>query len=123
MKTILSEIKNFRRLTKLTESDDKDVKVVLIGDQLTNELQSNDFINISDLRDDDMTIDKLLMKLSKQNPMPEVDHLFVSIGINDRFQDKKSIPFLIDALDNIFPNAEIHIIKGIVGDDYFYGNE
>ena len=123
MKTILSEIKNFRRLTKLTESDDKDVKVVLIGDQLTNELQSNDFINISDLRDDDMTIDKLLMKLSKQNPMPEVDHLFVSIGINDRFQDKKSIPFLIDALDNIFPNAEINIIKGIVGDDYFYGNE
>jgi predicted chitinase len=123
MKTILSEIKNFRRLTKLTESDDKDVKVVLIGDQLTNELESNDFINVSDLRDDDMTIDKLLMKLSKQNPMPEVDHLFVSIGINDRFQDKKSIPFLIDALDNIFPNAEINIIKGIVGDDYFYGNE
>lgn len=123
MKTLLSEIKNFRRLVKLNEEDDKDVKVALIGDQLTFELQSNDFIDIPNLRDEDMTIDKLLMGLSKQNPMPEVDHVFVSIGVNDKFQEKKVIPFLIDALDNIFPNAEINIIKAIVGDDFFYGDE
>jgi peptidoglycan hydrolase-like protein with peptidoglycan-binding domain len=123
MKTLLSEIKKFRRLVKLNEGDDKDVMVALIGDQLTFELESNDFIDIPNLRDEDMTIDKLLMVLSKQNPMPEVDHVFVSIGINDKFQDKKVIPFLIDALDNIFPNAEINIIKAIVGGDFFYGNE
>ena len=109
MKTLISEIKNFRRLVKLNEGNDKEVKVALIGDQLTNFLESNDFINISDLRDDNMTIDKLLMRLSKQNPMPDVDHVFVSIGVNDKFQDKKVIPFLIEALDYIFPNAEINI--------------
>jgi peptidoglycan hydrolase-like protein with peptidoglycan-binding domain len=123
MKTILSEIKNFRRLVNINESDDKDVKVALIGDQLTFELDSNDFIDTTNLRDENMTIDKLLMRLSKESPKPEVDHVFVSIGINDKFQDKKVIPFLIEALDNIFPNAEINIIKGIVGNDYFYGNE
>ena len=123
MKTLISEIKNFRRLVKLNEDNDKEVKVALIGDQLTNFLESNDFINISDLRDDNMTIDKLLMRLSKQNPMPDVDHVFVSIGVNDKFQDKKVIPFLIEALDNIFPNAEINIIKAIVDEDFFYGGE
>lgn len=123
MKTILSEIKNFRRLVNLNEEDDKDVVVALIGDQLAFQLDSNDFISTPQLRDEDMTIDKLMMSLSKQNPMPEVDHVFVSIGVNDKFQDKKVIPFLIEALDNIFPNAEINIIKAIVGEDYFYGNE
>lgn len=123
MKTLLSEIKNFRRLAKLNEEDDKDVKVALIGDQLTFELESNDFIDIPNLRDEDMTIDKLLMRLSKEEQMPEIDHVFVSIGLNDKFQEKKIIPFLIDALDNIFPNAEINIIKAIVGGDFFYGDE
>lgn len=123
MRTILSEIKNFRRLVNLNEGDDKDVVVALIGDQLAFQLDSNDFISTPQLRDEDMTIDKLMMSLSKQNPMPEVDHVFVSIGVNDKFQDKKVIPFLIEALDNIFPNAEINILKAIVGEDYFYGNE
>lgn len=123
MKTLISEIKNFRRLVKLNEGDDKDVVVALIGDQLTFELESSDFISTPQLRDEDMTIDKLMMSLSKQTPMPEVDHVFVSIGVNDKFQDKKVIPFLIESLDNIFPNAEINIIKAIVGEDYFYGNE
>ena len=119
MKTILSEIKNFKRLTRIVESDDKDVKVVLIGDGLTTLLDSNDFINTPNLRDEDMTIDKLLIRLSKQDKMPEVDHVFLSIGANDKFQDKKTISFLIDALDNIFPNAEINVIKAIIDSNYF----
>ena len=93
MKTILSEIKNFKRLVNIKESDDKDVKVVLIGDQLTYELDSDDFMDIPGLKDEDMTIDKLLMRLSKEKPKPEVDHVFVSIGLNDKFKDKKVIHF------------------------------
>jgi peptidoglycan hydrolase-like protein with peptidoglycan-binding domain len=123
MKTILSEIKNFKRLTSIVESDDKDVKVALIGDGLTTLLDSKDFISTPNLRDEDMTIDKLLMRLSKQDKMPEVDHVFLSIGANDKFQDKKTISFLIDALDNLFPNAEINVIKAIIDSNYFYGNE
>ena len=91
MKTILSEIKNFKRLTSIVESDDKDVKVALIGDGLTTLLDSKDFISTPNLRDEDMTIDKLLMRLSKQDKMPEVDHVFLSIGANDKFQEKKTI--------------------------------
>ena len=123
MKTILSEIKNFKRLTRIVESDDKDVKVALIGDGLTSLLDSSDFISTPTLRDEDMTIDKLLIRLSKQDKMPEVDHIFLSIGANDKFQDKNTIPFLIDALDNKFPNAEINVIKAIIDSDYFYGDE
>ncbi len=123
MKTILSEIKNFKRLTRIVESDDKDVKVALIGDGLTSLLDSKDFIKTPNLRDEDMTIDKLLMRLSKQEKMPEVDHVFLSIGINDKFQDKKVIPFLVDALENTFPNAYINVIKAIIDSEYFYGDE
>jgi peptidoglycan hydrolase-like protein with peptidoglycan-binding domain len=123
MKTILSEIKNFKRLSRIVESDDKDVKVALIGDGLTTLLDSKDFISTPNLRDEDMTIDKLLMRLSKQDKMPEVDHVFLSIGAIDKFKDKKIIPFLVDALDNIFPNAEINVIKAIIDSDYFYGDE
>ena len=75
MKTILSEIKNFKRLTRIVESDDKDVKVALIGDGLTTLLDSKDFISTPNLRDEDMTIDKLLMRLSKQDKLDAVERL------------------------------------------------
>jgi hypothetical protein len=55
--------------------------------------------------------------------MPDVDHVFVSIGVNDKFKNKKNIPFLIDSLNKTFPRANINIIKGIVDESYFYGGE
>jgi peptidoglycan hydrolase-like protein with peptidoglycan-binding domain len=123
MKTILSEIKNFKRLTRIVESDDRDVKVALIGDGLTYYLKSNDFINIPGLSDENMTINKMLMRLSAQGVMPEIDHVFISIGTDDKFKDKKDIPFLVEALDNVFPNAEINVIKAIIDEEFFYGGE
>ena len=123
MKNILYEIKNFRRLANLKEDVDSSVKVVLIGDSLIDYLESDDFISLPNLVDGDMTIDKLLNRLTDQSPMPDVDHVFVSIGVNDKFKNKKNIPFLIDALNKTFPNANINIIKGIVDENYFYGGE
>jgi predicted chitinase len=123
MKTILHEIKNFRRLSNLNEDVESPVKVALIGDSLIDYLESDDFISLPNLVDDDMTIDKLLNKLTNEEPMPDVDHVFVSIGVNDKFKNKKNIPFLIDILNKIFPKANINIIKGIVDEDYFYGGE
>jgi len=123
MKTILHEIRNFRRLIKLNEETESDVKVALIGDGLTRYLESDDFISLTNLVDEDMTINKLIGDLSKESPRPEMDHVFVSVGINDDFKNKKNIPFLVDALKQTFPNAIITIIKGIVDDDYFYGGE
>ena len=123
MKTILYEIKNFRRLMKLNEEIETPVKVALIGDSLTNYLKSNDYISLPSLVNDDMTVDELIQGLSKEEPMADVDHVFVSIGVNDKFKNKKDIPFLIDSLNKVFPKANIEIIKGIVGDEYFYGGE
>jgi predicted chitinase len=123
MKTILHEIKNFRRLSKINEDVESTVKVALIGDSLIEYLESDDFISLPNLVNDDMTIDKLLNQLTDQSPMPDVDHVFVSIGVNDKFKNKKNIPFLIDALNKTFPRANINIIKGIVDEDYFYGGE
>ena len=123
MKTILHEIKNFRRLMKLNEDIESSVKVALIGDGLTNYLKSNDYISLPNLVNDDMTVDELIEKLSKEEPMADVDHVFVSIGVNDKFKNKKNIPFLVDYLKQIFPKANIQIIKGIVDDEYFYGGE
>ena len=123
MKTILYEIKNFRRLLKLNEDVDSTVKVVLIGDSLIDYLESDDFISLPNLVDSNMTIDKLLNRLTNEQPMDDVDHVFVSIGVNDKFKNKKNIPFLIDSLNQTFPNANINIIKGIVDEDYFYGGE
>ena len=123
MKNILYEIKNFKRLSKLNEDVESTVKVVLIGDGLIEYLESNDFIRLPNLVDDDMTLDKLLNRLINEDPMPDVDHVFVSIGVNDKFKNKKTIPFLINALNKTFPRANINIIKGIVDEDYFYGGE
>ena len=113
MKNILYEIKNFRRLSKLNEDVESTVKVALIGDGLIDYLESDDFISLPNLVDDNMTIDKLLDQLTNEEPMPDVDHVFVSIGVNDKFKNKKNIPFLIDILNRIFPKANINIIKGI----------
>jgi hypothetical protein len=123
MKNILYEIKNFRRLANLKEDVESPVKVVLIGDSLIGYLENDDYMSLPNLVDDDMTIDKLLNKLTNEPSMTDVDHVFVSIGVNDNFKNKKNIPFLIDALNKTFPNANINIIKGIVDEDYFYGGE
>ena len=123
MKTILYEIKNFRRLANLKEDVESPVKVALIGDGLIDYLESADFVRLPNLVDGDMTIDKLLNKLINEDPMRNVDHVFVSIGVNDKFKNKKSIPFLINELNKTFPRANINIIKGIVDEGYFYGGE
>jgi len=123
MKTILHEIRNFRRLMNLKEEQETAVKVALIGDGLTRYLQSNDFVNMPNLVDDDMTIDELIGRLSDETPKEDMDHVFVSIGVNDDFTNKKNIPFLVDSLKTTFPSANINIIRGIVDEGYFYGGE
>ena len=123
MKTILSEIRNFRKLVKLNEQNENDVNVALIGDELVNNLMGNDFLIIPELVSENMTIDKLISLLSKTKQQNGIDHVFLSIGLEDNFINKKNIPFLVDELKETFPNAKINIIKSIIGNDYFYGGE
>ena len=122
MKTLLSEIKKFRSFVKLNE-DFNDVRIALIGDSLIYYLKDNELQEIPELVGDDFTIKKLLKELLSVGEFPEVDHVYVSIGLNDRFEDRKNIPFLIDQLEETFPNAEKYVIKAIVDDEYSYDIE
>jgi hypothetical protein len=122
MKTLLSEIKKFRSFVKLNE-DFSDVRIALIGDGLVYYLKDNELQEIPELVGDDFTIRKLLKELLSVGEFPEVDHVYVSIGLNDRFEDTKNIPFLVDQLEETFPNAEKYVIKAIVDDEYSYDIE
>ena len=122
MKTLLSEIKKFRSFVKLNE-DFSDVRIALIGDSLVYYLKDNELQEIPELVGDDLTIKKLLKELLSVGEFPEVDHVYVSIGLNDRFEDTKNIPFLVDQLKETFPNAEKYVIKAIVDDEYSYDIE
>lgn len=122
MKTLLSEIKKFRSFVKLNE-DFSDVKIALIGDGLVYYLKDNELQEIPELVGDDFTIKKLLKELLSVDEFPEVDHVYMSIGLNDRFEDAKNIPFLVDQLEETFPNAEKYVIKAIVDNEYSYNVE
>jgi hypothetical protein len=122
MKTLLSEIKKFRSFVKLNE-DFSDVRIALIGDGLVYYLKDNELQEIPELVGDDFTIRKLLKELLSVGEFPEVDHVYVSIGLNDRFEDTKNIPFLVDQLEETFPNAKKYVIKAIVDDEYSYDIE
>jgi peptidoglycan hydrolase-like protein with peptidoglycan-binding domain len=122
MKTLLSEIKKFRSFIKLNENF-SDVRIALIGDGLIYYLKDNELQEIPELVGEDFTIRKLLKELLSVGEFPDVDHVYVSIGLNDRFEDTKNIPFLVDQLDETFPNAEKYVIKAIVDDEYFYGTD
>ena len=122
MKTLLSEIKKFRSFIKLNENF-SDVRIALIGDGLIYYLKDNELQEIPELVGEDFTIRKLLKELLSVGGFPDVDHVYVSIGLNDKFEDTKNIPFLVDQLDETFPNAKKYVIKAIVDNEYFYGTD
>lgn len=78
---------------------------LLIGDGLIYYLKDNELQEIPELVGEDFTIRKLLKELLSVGEFPEVDHVYVSIGLHDRFEDTKNIPFLVDQLDETFPNV------------------
>ena len=118
MKTILNEIKKFRRLIKINESNDYDSKVVLIGDDIAYLLYDDDFEPMNGMINDKMTIDDLIGILSDMEPQKEIDHVFVSIGKNDKFNRSNDISYLSELLNDVYPNAKINVIKSIVDEDY-----
>lgn len=123
MRTILQEIKKFRKLINLNEDFNSDVKSVIIGDGLVKYLENEDFSQIKNLVDDNMTVNKLLNRLNDESEYIDVDHVFLSIGANDKFSSDEEISFLVNKIKDVFPNATLQVIKGIVDEDYFYGGE
>ncbi len=123
MKSILKEIKKFRKLTKLNESNEFDSKVVLIGDDIAYLLYDKDFEPADGMINDKMTIDSLIDILSDMEPQRDIDHVFVSIGKNDKFNRGNDINYLSELLNDVYPNAKISAIKSIVDEDYLDGRE
>lgn len=123
MRTLLQEIKKFRKLINLNEDFNSNVKSVIIGDGLVKYLEHEDFTQIKSLVDDNMTVNKLLNRLNDESEYIDVDHVFLSIGVNDKFSSDEEISFLVNKIKDVFPNATLQVIKGMVGGDYFYGGE
>ena len=121
MKTIIKEIKNFKRLTKLNESNENES--ILIGDDLAYTLESSDFLEIPDLKSRKMTIDGLIEALLNQDTNNNVSNVFFSIGSEDDFKNKQSIPDLISVLYEKFPNANINALRPIVNQNVLDADE
>ena len=121
MKTIIKEIKNFKRLTKLNESNENEA--ILIGDDLAYTLESSDFLEIPDLKSRKMTIDGLIEALLNQDTNNNVRNVFFSIGSEDDFKNKQSIPDLISVLYEKFPNANINALRPIVNQNVLDADE
>lgn len=93
--------------------------VAVIGDQIAYLLDNSDLLRPFELIDPEMTIDELTQKLVTHEPYDGIQQLFFSIGANDMFSPDSSITTLIDELFRVFPNADMHLIKGYIDVDEY----
>jgi hypothetical protein len=122
MSNLLNEIRQFRRFTKLNESLET-INTVMFGDELIYYLFDKDIEIIKDLTRKRMTINELLVDAEFREPDLTVDHVFFSIGTDDKFKNSDMIPQLCDVIKNIFPESKIYVIRAILDDDYFYSEQ
>jgi hypothetical protein len=112
---LLSEIKKIKNMIYLLENKDKIEPVAIIGDKIARIVSLNFNNEYSELIDDDMDYTLLESKLENYDSVEEqVKDVFLSIGSEDYFDNKINLDSVIGNLDRIFPNAEIHLIRGYV---------
>ncbi len=117
-KQIIEELNRVKKLMNITESE-KQIYSVIFGDDTVNNFEDQEIEKIYNLSDSNINIKKLISRLKKQDPRPEVDHLFFSTGKNDNFEDFEKVPMLCDLIKVKFPNAKFNIIKSIVNPSEF----
>jgi hypothetical protein len=111
----LSEIKKIRSLINLFEGKDNINEHAIIGDKIAQIISGVVNNEYNELIDENMDFIMLNDKLSNYEEIEDqVKDVFVSIGSEDFFDSRMDIDSLINNLDRIFPNAEIHLIKGYV---------
>jgi peptidoglycan hydrolase-like protein with peptidoglycan-binding domain len=113
--SLLSEIKRIKKMINLFEGKGKIEPVAIIGDKIAK-IVSNGFNNeYPELIDGNMDYVLLNNRLTEYEEVEDqVKDVFLSIGSEDFFDNGIDIATLLDNLDRIFPNAEIHLIRGYV---------
>jgi hypothetical protein len=102
-------------MINLFEGKGKIEPVAIIGDKIAK-IVSNGFNNeYPELIDGNMDYVLLNNRLTEYEEVEDqVKDVFLSIGSEDFFDNGIDIATLLDNLDRIFPNAEIHLIRGYV---------
>lgn len=112
---LLSEIKKIKNMIYLFEGKDKVNEIAIIGDKIAYLLSNAINNEYEELIDQNMNFQMLNDRLSNYGLVEDqVKDVFISIGSEDFFNVRVDIDTLIDNLDRIFPNAELHLIKGYI---------
>ena len=118
MKNILNEISRIKSLMSLNEEEENQNNIsgtVIIGDYFA-ELVSGDIPTLPYLVDDSMTVNSLIKRLSSSETYDQVSNLILSIGTVDFFKGLNSIKVLCDLINEVFPNANLYVFKGVISD-------
>lgn len=118
MKNILSEVERIKKLMSVNEQGEVQSSIsgtVIIGDDIAN-LVSSDIQTIPYLVDDNMTVNELIKRISSSEIYEDVTNLIVSVGTVNFFKGVNKIGSLCDLIYEVFPNADLYVFKGVVGD-------
>ena len=102
----------------LTESE-KDIKTVIFGDDVIDNIEKKDLEEISELVSGNMKLKDMISALKSADERPEVDHVFFSIGKNDQFENTDLIDILAHRLKEKFPNARLYAIRSILNNSEY----
>lgn len=125
MKNILNEISRIKSLMSLNEEEENKNNIsgtVIIGDYFA-ELVSGDIPTLPYLVDKSMTVNSLIKSLSSSETYDQVSNLVLSIGTVDFFKGLNSIKVLCDLINEVFPNANLYVFKGVISDFDFESEE
>lgn len=122
MGNLLNEIRQFKRFVNLKE-EFSPIKTVLFGDELIYFLYDDDITIIKELSDKFLTMTDLVGRLSGMEPDFSVDHVFFSIGTDDKFKNTNEIFILCKEIRRVFPKSRLNVIRAIIDESYFYSYE
>jgi peptidoglycan hydrolase-like protein with peptidoglycan-binding domain len=111
----ITEIKRIKSLINIFENNEKIDTTVIIGDLIAYLLSQNKYNDFPSLVERNMTFDMLLDRLYEHsNIEKQVKNLYVSIGSEDFFDDNLDVQSLTNRIIEIFPNANLYLIKGYI---------
>jgi hypothetical protein len=122
MGNLLNEIRQFRRFVNLNE-EFSPIKNVMFGDELIYFLYDDDITIIKELSDKFLTMTDLITRLSSMEPDFSIDHVFFSIGTDDKFKNTNEIFILSKEIRRAFPKSRLNVIRAIIDESYFYSYE
>lgn len=117
---LINEIREIKRLIKLIENvDETNSNVMVIGDNIAMMLQGENIFKSPNLISPRFTVNSLSDAISEEEINTEIDEIFISVGSNELFNPNQNISELVYNLNQVYPNARLHLIKGYVNANKF----